>query len=130
MTPHVRIPAIARFAWLLIALPLLAHHSFTMFDMSKQVTLVGTVTEFQWTNPHSYIEIDVPDAQGAVKHWSIEMGSPSILQQSGWKFSSLRKGDKATLVINPLKSGQLGGFLGKATLPNGKVLGNGPGREP
>ena len=130
MTPHVRVPVIARFAWLLAALPLLAHHSFTMFDMSKQVTLVGTVTEFQWTNPHSYIEIDVPDAQGAVKHWSIEMGSPSILQQSGWKFSSLRKGDKATLVINPLKSGQLGGFLGKATLPNGKVLGNGPGREP
>ena len=130
MTPHIRVPAIARFAWLLAALPLLAHHSFTMFDMSKQVTLVGTVTEFQWTNPHSYIEIDVPDAQGAVKHWSIEMGSPSILQQSGWKFSSLKKGDKATLVINPLKSGQLGGFLGKATLPNGKVLGNGPGREP
>jgi uncharacterized protein DUF6152 len=106
------------------------HHSFAMFDQDKKVTLVGTVTNFEWTNPHSYIEIDVSDDKGAVKHWSIEMGSPSILQQSGWKFSSLKKGDKTTLVINPLKSGQAGGFLLNATLPTGKVLGNGPGREP
>ena len=115
---------------LLLVIPVLAHHSFTMFDTTKAVTITGTVTEFQWTNPHSYIEIDVPDESGAVKHWSIEMGSPSILQQSGWKFSSLKKGDKATLVINPLKTGLAGGFLNTATLPNGKVLGNGPGRGP
>jgi hypothetical protein len=114
----------------LLAIPVLAHHSFTMFDTSKSITITGTVTEFQWTNPHSYIEIDVPDESGAVKHWSIEMGSPSILQQSGWKFSSLKKGDKTTLVINPLKTGLAGGFLNTATLPDGKVLGNGPGRGP
>jgi Family of unknown function (DUF6152) len=114
----------------LLAIPVLAHHSFTMFDTSKSITIVGTVTEFQWTNPHSYIEIDVPDESGAVKHWSIEMGSPSILQQSGWKFSSLKKGDKTTLVINPLKTGLAGGFLNTATLPDGKILGNGPGRGP
>jgi hypothetical protein len=115
------------------AVPLLAHHSFTMFDMSKQVTLTGNVTDFQWTNPHVYIEIDAKDAKddkGAVNHWSIEMGSPSILMQSGWKFSSLKKGDKVTLIINPLKNGQSGGFLAKATLPDGRTLGNGPGREP
>jgi hypothetical protein len=114
----------------LVAIPVFAHHSFTMFDTTKQLTITGTVTEFQWTNPHSYIEIDVPDENGAVKHWSIEMGSPSILQQSGWKFSSLKKGDKTTLVINPLKTGLAGGFLNTATLPTGKVLGNGPGRGP
>jgi len=113
-----------------LAIPVLAHHSFTMFDTTKQITIIGTVTEFQWTNPHSYIEIDVPDESGAIKHWSIEMGSPSILQQSGWKFSSLKKGDKTTLVINPLKTGLAGGFLNTATLPTGKVLGNGPGRGP
>jgi Family of unknown function (DUF6152) len=113
-----------------LAIPLLAHHSFTMFDLTKVLTITGTVTEFQWTNPHSYIEIDVPDESGAMKHWSIEMGSPSILQQSGWKFSSLKKGDKAILVINPLKTGLAGGFLNTATLPSGKVLGNGPGRGP
>jgi hypothetical protein len=114
----------------LVSIPVLAHHSFTMFDTTKALTISGTVTEFQWTNPHSYIEIDVPDESGAIKHWSIEMGSPSILQQSGWKFSSLKKGDKTTLIINPLKTGLAGGFLNQATLPDGKVLGNGPGRGP
>jgi len=116
------------FALVAFAGPLLAHHSFTMFDMTKKMTVVGTVTSFEWTNPHSYIEIDVPDENGAVKHWSIEMGSPSILQQSGWKFSSLKKGDKTTLVISPLKDGKPGGFLNTATLPDGRVLGNGPGQ--
>src|SRR5215472_9187048 len=110
----------------LFATPLFAHHSFTMFDMSKKITVTGTVTTFEWTNPHSYIEIDVPDESGAVKHWSIELGSPSILQQSGWKFSTLKKGDKPTLVINPLRNGQPGGFLSQATLSDGRVLTNGP----
>ena len=103
-----------------------AHHSFAMFDMSKRITLAGTVTNFEWTNPHCYIEVDVPDDSGAIKHWSIEMGSPSILQQSGWKFSTLKKGDKPTLIINPLRDGKSGGFLVKATLADGKELGNGP----
>jgi hypothetical protein len=121
--------AIAALACILtVAIPAVAHHSFAMFDMSKKVTLTGTVTTFEWTNPHAYIEIDVPDETGAVKHWSIELGSPSILQQSGWKFSSLKKGDKPTLVINPLRSGQAGGFLSLATLPDGRVLTNGPTR--
>ena len=115
---------------MLLAISAQAHHSFTMFDTTKSVTLIGTVTSFEWTNPHSYIEIDVPDDGGTIKHWSIEMGSPSILQQSGWKFSSLKKGDKTTLVINPLKDGRPGGFLNTATLPTGKILGNGPGRGP
>ncbi len=113
-----------------VTIPVLAHHSFTMFDTTKQLTITGTVTDFQWTNPHAYIEIDVPDEGGATKHWAIELGSPSILQQSGWKFSNLKKGDKTTLVINPLKTGLAGGFLNTATLPTGKVLGNGPGRGP
>ena len=126
----LRAAGIVAVTMLSAAIPVLAHHSFTMFDMTKKVSLNGTVTTFEWTNPHSYIEIDVADDSGAVKHWSIEMGSPSILQSSGWKFSSLRKGDKATLIINPLKNGQSGGFLNTATLPDGRVLGNGPGRQP
>jgi hypothetical protein len=110
--------------------PVLAHHSFTMFDTTKQVTITGTVTSFEWTNPHTYIEIDAADTSGAVKHWSIELGSPSILQKSGWKFNSLKQGDKTTLIISPLKNGKAGGFLNQATLPDGRVVGNGPGRGP
>lgn len=113
----------------LVAGPVFAHHSFTMFDMTKRVTLVGTVTSFEWTNPHAYIEIDVPDDKGAVKHWSIELGSPSILMQSGWKFNVIKPGEKLTLIINPMKSGQAGGFLSTVTLPDGRVLSNGPQRN-
>ncbi|HEY7392364.1 MAG TPA: DUF6152 family protein [Bryobacteraceae bacterium] len=116
-------------ALLVAVVPALAHHSFAMFDTSKQVTLSGSVTSFEWTNPHSYIEIDVPEG-GAVKHWSIEMGSPSILRNSGWKHNTLMPGDKVTLIINPLKNGNPGGLLVVATLPDNRKLGNGPGREP
>jgi Family of unknown function (DUF6152) len=108
----------------------LAHHSFAMFDQTKQTTLTGTVTAFEWTNPHAYIEIDVTDEKGAVKHWSVELGSPSILMQSGWKFKDLKHGDKVTVRISPLKDGKPGGLLVQATLPDGRILGNGPGRGP
>src|SRR5689334_25255235 len=74
----------------------LLHHSFAMFDTTKQVTLVGTVTAFEWTNPHAYIELDVPGEAGTPKHWTIELGSPSILQQAGWKFKDLKFGDRVT----------------------------------
>jgi hypothetical protein len=100
-----------------------------MFDTARQVTLAGAVTSFEWTNPHTYIELDVPGENG-VKHWSIELGSPSILRNSGWKHTSLKTGDKVTLIVNPLKNGTPGGLLLSAQLPDGSKLGNGPGREP
>jgi hypothetical protein len=130
LRPKVRCAALLAAGIFGAAVPTLAHHSFTMLDMTKRLTLVGTITSFEWTNPHSYIEIDVPDEKGAVKHWSIELGSPSILMQSGWKFNSIKAGEKLTLIINPMKSGQAGGFLSTATLPDGRVLSNGPRQEP
>jgi len=105
-----------------------AHHSFAMFDTAKRVTLMGTVTAFEWTNPHVYIELDVPGEKGAVRHWSVELGSPSILMQAGWKFSDVKVGDSLTAVINPLRNGEAGGLLTQVTLKDGRVLGNGPGR--
>jgi hypothetical protein len=110
------------------ARPLVAHHSFAMFDTAKRVTMSGTVTAFEWTNPHVYIEIDVPDDKGVVKHWSVELGSPSILMQAGWKFTDVKVNDKITVVLNPLRSGEAGGLLLTATVRDGRVLGNGPGR--
>ena len=109
--------------------PLSAHHSTAMYNMSNPTTVTGVVKRFEWTNPHAYIEIDVPDGAGS-KHWSIELGSPSILMQSGWKFKDLKHGDKITVQISPLKSGQPGGLLVQAKLPDGRTLGNGPGRGP
>ena len=124
-----RVRAAALLAGLiLVAIPARAHHSFAMFDTTKRVTLAGTVTAFEWTNPHAYIELDVADDKGAIKHWSIELGSPSILMQGGWKFKDLKYGDKVTMVVSPLKSGESGALLSTITMPDGRVLGNGPGR--
>jgi hypothetical protein len=102
-----------------------AHHSFAMFDTTRPVTIAGVVTAFEWTNPHCYIEVDVTDPQGAVMPWTIELGSTSILQRGGWKFSTIKKGDRITAVVGPLRSGESGGLLVRVTLPDGRVLGNG-----
>ena len=88
---------------LTLAAPALAHHSFAMFDTQKEVVLAGTVTAFEWTNPHTWIEMDVADKTGKVTHWSIEGGSPLGLARQGWKRNSILPGDKITLVGRPLE---------------------------
>ena len=105
--------------------PAWAHHSFSMFDQANPVTLVGVVTNVEWTNPHVYIEMDLNEPLRGAKHWSIELGSPSILQRGGWKFNSVKKGDKVTAVVSPLRNGDAGSLLTRITLPDGRVLGNG-----
>jgi hypothetical protein len=107
------------------ALPAFSHHSFAMFDYEHRVTLTGTVTKFEWTNPHAYIELDTTDPIGGSKHYSIECASPNVLTRLGWKFNELKSGDKVTLLINPLKNGRAGGMLERATLPDGRQLGDG-----
>jgi len=115
---------VAGLAALMLATPALAHHSFAMFDQHKIMTLEGTVSEFQWTNPHSFIEMDVPTA-GKLTHWSIELNSPNNLKRQGWSRSSLHVGDKVTLRMNPLRDGSKGGLFLDVKLANGKVLDSG-----
>ena len=106
----------------LAAAPAFAHHSFAMFDNQKNVTLEGTVKEFQWTNPHSWIQLVVKDASGKEVEWSIEGSSPNNLARFGWTRTSVKPGDRAQIVIHPMKSGQIGGSLVKITV-NGQVVG-------
>ena len=110
-----------------------AHHSFAMFDRGHDVVLKGAVREFQWTNPHSFIEIEVIAGQGATQTYSIEMNSPNNLTRQGWKSSSLKVGDKITLVMNPLRDGSNGGLFVAVQLADGHVLGDAthiPGAAP
>jgi hypothetical protein len=100
----------------------MAHHSFAMFDREKEVTLVGTVREFQWTNPHAFIEMDVPDAKGNLEKWAIELNSPNNLTRQGWKSSLLKPGDKVSVTMNPLRDGKKGGLFVSVVLPDGKVI--------
>jgi hypothetical protein len=101
-----------------------AHHSFAMFDQTKQVTLKGTVREFQWTNPHAFIHLDVPSANGGVDTWQVELNSPNNLKRQGWSSTSLKPGEAVTLVLNPLKDGTKGGLFVAVTLPDGSILGD------
>ena len=100
-----------------------AHHSPVMFDRSVRKTLVGTVVEFAWTNPHASIQLDVPVEGGGTDRWGVELGSPNSMVRNGWRSSLLKPGDKVTVVVNPLKSGELGGIFVSITLADGRTLG-------
>ena len=102
--------------------PLAAHHSPVMFDMAKTQTLEGTVVEFAWTNPHSSIQLDVQTPAG-VERWGVEMGSPNSMVKAGWKSNIIKAGDKVTVAVHPLKSGEHGGIFMNITLPDGRKLG-------
>jgi hypothetical protein len=98
-----------------------AHHSFAMFDMAKTVTVDGTVKQFQWTNPHVWIEVLVATPDGP-KQYSIEGTAIRVLKGAGWTFKSLEPGDKVTVVMNPLRSGEAGGSLVSVKLQDGRML--------
>jgi Family of unknown function (DUF6152) len=115
---------LAGIAFTMSAIPALAHHSFAMFDAEKKMTLDGTVKEFQWTNPHSWILLTVSDAQGKAEQWAIEMGGPSGLARQGWVPKTLTPGMKVQAVIHPLRDGTPGGQFMAVTLPDGTQLGN------
>ena len=99
-----------------------AHHSGAMFDHDKLVKLTGTVVQFDWTNPHSWISIDVPNETGSADRWSVECNSPNNLARQGWKSTSLKTGDKVTIMIHPLRNGDKGGSFVAVTLADGSML--------
>ena len=105
-----------------VCLPALAHHSFAMFDQKKQVSIKGTVRQFQWTNPHAFIHVQVSDNAGGSDVWQVELNSPNNLKRQGWKSGTLKVGDVVTVVLNPLKDGSKGGLFVTITLPDGSVL--------
>lgn len=114
----------ASLASAMAASPALAHHSFAMFDQTKAQTLKGKVVEFQWTNPHAFIEIDAVGAGGMIERWSFELNSPNNLTRQGWRRSSLKPGENVSITFNPLRSGKKGGLFKSIVLPDGHVLGD------
>ena len=107
-----------------LALPAFAHHSFAMFDQTKQMSVQGTVKEFQWTNPHAFIRVEAT-VNGSTDVWEVELNSPNNLKRQGWSSTSVKPGDKVTLVANPLRDqSHKGGLFIAVTLPDGTVLGD------
>lgn len=99
-----------------------AHHSTTAYDHSKTIELTGTVKEFQWTNPHSWIQLVVLDENGKSIEWAIETGAPNLNIRHGWKRNDLKPGDQVTLTLYPHRDGSPHGTLSTAKLPDGRVL--------
>jgi hypothetical protein len=120
--------ALAGIAAAMFAVPAIAHHSFAMFDAEKTTTIAGTVKEFQWTNPHAWIMLNVGEAQPAT--WAIEMGGPGGLARQGWKPKTLTPGMPVTLTIHPLRDGTNGGQFMTITLPDGTKMGQGAPQGP
>jgi hypothetical protein len=103
----------------LAAPPALAHHSFAMFDSGREVTLTGTVREFQWTNPHSWLQVTVARGTTTVEY-SLELGSPNSMSRRGWRRTTFKPGDRITFAMNPMRDGSPGGSLVYAIDPQGK----------
>jgi hypothetical protein len=101
---------------------LAAHHSFAVFDHTQSVTVTGTVTKFQWTNPHGFLEIDYAGADGKAKHYTLELTSINMLTRAGWTSRSVKAGEKVIAVAAPLLSGEPGGLLLEVRLADGRKL--------
>jgi|SRR5262245_46087951 len=109
-----------------VVVPLLAHHSPAVFDRTKEVKLIGVVKEFRWSNPHSFIELDVRNEKGETDRWAVEMNPPSYLVKAGWKSSTIKPGDSVTIMVNPLRTNEKVGKFISITLASGQVLGENP----
>jgi hypothetical protein len=115
--------AVSAGALLAAALPLAAHHSFSAeFDQNKKVVLEGTVVQFEWVNPHSWLDIDVPQPDGTVQHWKLEGGSPSVLLRLGWNKNSLPAGTRIKVTAFQAKDASFRGSTREIEFPDGRKL--------
>ncbi len=115
---------------LLAAVPVFAHHSFSAeFDVKQPVTLKGTVTKVEWTNPHVWIYLDVMDAQGSVQHWQCENGAPNALSRMGWTRHSLNVGDQVTIEGFRAKNDERTANARQIILPDGRKVFSGSAED-
>ena len=113
----------------LIATPVFAHHGGSAYDSSRPTTLTGTVTDFQFIQPHPLISLDVKDDKGEIVKWSVEMTSPNHLVRFGWNGHKLKPGDEITVVGSPAKNGLKVLNLRKISYATGQLIPLGPPPE-
>ena len=106
------------------AVPAFAHHSYAEIDTDKKLTIAGTVKEFQWTNPHSWLLVNVPDGKGATEQWAVELSSVSLLASRGWRPKTVMPGDKVEVTFHPMRNGMKAGSYLAIKLPNVKTMGD------
>jgi len=110
-------------ALLLFGMRASAHHAFAAeYDENKRVTVSGTVTKFEWTNPHAWLYVDRKDESGKVSSWRFEMGSPNGLVRRGWRRTELKEGDQVTVQGYCAKDGRNVANAATVTVPDGRKL--------
>ena len=117
------LPGVVTLVALVASLPAAAHHATSEFDYKTAYRVEGMVKEFQWTNPHAYIQLMAKDEQGRDVEWSMEMGAPMYLYARGWRPSSLKAGMQVKVTLNPLRNGRPGGVVRDVTTIDGKPIG-------
>ncbi len=108
--------------FVVLAVPVFAHHGNSAYDMSKTVPMKATVTKFEYSNPHTQVYYDVANEKGEVEHWVAETTNPAMLNRVGWSRETLKPGDQVVLWVNPNKVGAKVTFLQKVVLSDGKEL--------
>jgi hypothetical protein len=120
---NVKVVALTAIVVTALAAPSSAHHSFAMFDAESTITLQGTVKEFEWTNPHSWLRVMVNDEKtGQAAIWALELSSPARLKRMGMSADSVKAGDTVSVTFHPMKDGARGGQFLQAVLPGGKQV--------
>jgi hypothetical protein len=109
-------------ALFVITAPAVAHHARSGYDLSKSVTLKGTISRVEWSNPHALIYFDVTDSSGRVQNWHAITGGPSRMSRYGWTGDTLKPGDPITITGNPTKEGTAEIWLDKIVLPGGREV--------
>lgn len=120
---RIKTVVVAALGWLVFALPALGHHSNAMFDLERVIELKGTVKEFQFTNPHTWVQVLVEDEQGNIQEWSLEWGSPNNLGRQGVRPSTFPPGKEVTVRTSPMKDGSPGGLFVGAMFADGETVG-------
>ena len=120
---HLLATASLLIAGLFVSMPLMAHHSGAGFDSEKVAEITGTVKEFQFKNPHTWIQVIVEDGKGQKTEWSLEWGSPNMLGRQGYRPSTFPTGAKVTIKMHPMKDGSPAGEFMAAKFADGKVIG-------
>jgi len=132
MTTHLKraiLSGLAALALFTATASIAAHHSFVAFNMNDEKTVTGNVNKVEWTNPHIWIWIDVPDEKGGKALYGFEGMSPNYLERRNWTRTTLKVGDKITVSFRPLRNGENGGMFMTGKMETGKILTMQGGRE-
>jgi hypothetical protein len=118
-----RLPSLAAFCLVLVPALAHAHHSFAaQYDSTKQITLQGTISKVEWMNPHVYFYVDVPDDTGQLVNWAVEGGAPNVLYREGWKPTSLKVGDRVSILGSLARDGSKQVNALSFKLPDGRCV--------